>query len=472
MSTSNPRVVQSLKLGGNLYVPSIWINSAGSLTLLQSSKRSEYVKQDLNPEEVEDWIEEKGTFTNNNSRPFRRVRLIFPCTSPTALDVDGNYLSSNETLELAISQERFTQLTQRYHFASVLDAWRYRSLSGCSVRKIEHDSSGEVTSIIFTISIRLSGSFASILAINHDFAKNSAVVLALRVSTYDQTLLQQALERHHDLIGHPLLVPTTLVEICLETNKWFSLKILRELSVVEKATGQHGWLQIPAADAPAHDSELSRLGHAVKQYISISRRRLDSIQCYLDMIMRSVRDLENHIPEGRAQYEQWIGNIELLLKFRQVDMTYSERRADNQITAIYGLISQRDNMVGVSVAIESKKVSEASKRDGSVLKSLAVLTAVFFPATSIATLFALPHFSDTPLWVYWVIVVPLTLVIFSSWACWTFYRQRQMTHDSSHRDIEEGIQLHPERDFPPSASFLASTLCQIRSQTKHLHSPQ
>jgi hypothetical protein len=59
MSTSNPRVVQSLKLGGNLYVPSIWINSAGSLTLLQSSKRSEYVKQDLNPEEVEDWIEER-----------------------------------------------------------------------------------------------------------------------------------------------------------------------------------------------------------------------------------------------------------------------------------------------------------------------------------------------------------------------------------------------------------------------------
>jgi hypothetical protein len=37
----------------------MWINSADSLTLLQSSKRSEYVKQDLNPEEVEDWIEER-----------------------------------------------------------------------------------------------------------------------------------------------------------------------------------------------------------------------------------------------------------------------------------------------------------------------------------------------------------------------------------------------------------------------------
>jgi preprotein translocase subunit SecG len=51
---------------------------------------------------------------------------------------------------------------------------------------------------------------------------------------------------------------------------------------------------------------------------------------------------------------------------------------------IYSLLSQRDNMIGVSVAMESKKISEASKRDGSALKSLTVLTAIFFPATYIA----------------------------------------------------------------------------------------
>jgi hypothetical protein len=191
-----------------------------------------------------------------------------------------------------------------------------------------------LTMAVLTISIRLSGSFASVFAINHNFAKKITVVLALRVSTPDQSLIQQALERHHDLIGHPLLVPTTLVDICLETNKWFIQRILHELSVVEKATGQHGWLQIPAADASAHDSELSRLGHAVKQYISVSRRRVDSIQCYLDWVLRTVNDLEDHSYDDQAQYEQWIGNIELLLKFRQVDVAYSERRADNQITAV------------------------------------------------------------------------------------------------------------------------------------------
>jgi hypothetical protein len=41
-------------------------------------------------------------------------------------------------------------------------------------------------------------------------------------------------------------------------------------------------------------------------------------------------------------------------------------------------------MVGVSVVMEPKKISEASKRDGSALKSLTVLTGVFFPATYIA----------------------------------------------------------------------------------------
>ncbi|GFG19691.1 hypothetical protein IFM5058_10267 [Aspergillus udagawae] len=405
-----------------------------------SSERSEYVKQVLAPEEVEDWIEE---------------RVRFPCISPTTVDEDGNYLSSSETLELAMSPERFTRLTQRYQFTSILDAWLYRSLSGCAIRKVEHDSRGEITSI---------RSFASVFAINHNFAKKITVVLALRVSTPDQSLIQQALERHHDLIGHPLLVPTTLVEICLETNKWFIQRILHELSVVEKATGQHGWLQIPAADASAHDSELSRLGHAVKQYISVSRRRVDSIQCYLDWVLRTVNDLEDHSYDDQAQYEQWIGNIELLLKFRQVDVAYSERRADNQITAIYGLLTQRDNMVGVSVAIESKKISEASKRDGSALKSLTVLTAIFFPATYVATLFALPDFSGTPLWLYWAIVVPLTLIIFGLWSCWAVYRQHQIAPESSHRDIEERVQLDPNRDFPPS-SFLASTLRHTSSQT-------
>ncbi|KAL4994050.1 hypothetical protein BDV10DRAFT_197831 [Aspergillus recurvatus] len=413
----------------------------------------------------------------------------FAGTAPTALDSEGNTLSSGEILELAISQDSFAHLAQRYHFPQALDTWRYRSTSGTASRQIEYDADGRVRSVVFTFSIRLSGSFASIIAVSHDFPTSCTVVLGLRISPYDQALLQQAIERHKDLLGHALLVPTILIEISLSTNMLFMQKVRQELSVVEKATGQHGWLEIPAPDAPAHDSELSRLGHATKIHISLSYRRIDSIRIYLDLIKQTLCDnvVGRSIVEAfvvtncpRDQYEQWIGNLETALKFRLVDMKYNERRVDNQITAIYGLLSQRDNMIGVSVAMESKKISEASKRDGSALKSLTVLTAIFFPATYIATLFSLPTFDHTPLWAYWVVVIPLTLVIFGSWSGWTVYRQQQIAQETAQRDIHEDIELNPERAYgglmgssqakitPRAAamSFLGPTLRQIRVHNK------
>ncbi|KAJ0417936.1 hypothetical protein BJY00DRAFT_303066 [Aspergillus carlsbadensis] len=369
---------------------------------------------------------------------------LFACTVPTALDSDGNFVSSSETLDLAMSQETFSALARRYRFSGCLDAWRYRATSGCASRKVEYDDAGEVTSIIFTLSMRLSGSFASIISINHSMTSNTSTILALRVSPHDQRLLQQTLEQHRTLIGHALLIPTLLIALSLSSNMLFMQKIRHELSVVEKATGQHAWLQIPAADAPAHDSELSRLGHAAKIHVSLSYRRIEAISCFLELVRDSMRDFgglidaafpKNRGPGPKDAYRQWVGDLEQLLKFR----------------LIYGLLAQRDNMVGVSVAIESKKISEASKRDGSALKSLTVLTGVFFPATYMATLFSLPTFTNTPFWIYWVIVVPLTLLIFGSWSCWTIYRQRQIARETIRRDLEQDVELDPERAFRASS---------------------
>ncbi|PLB51655.1 hypothetical protein P170DRAFT_471584 [Aspergillus steynii IBT 23096] len=250
-------------------------------------------------------------------------------------------------------------------------------------------------------------SFASLIAVHHDFASRSTLVLALRVSPHDQDLFQQFQERHSRLVGHPLFVLTLLFEISLNENFPYVQKIRRELSAIEKATGQHGWLEIPAVEALAHDSELSRLGHAAEIHVSIFRRRLDFLECYLESIQKTLKDLEEPISRSSSlavglknEHDQWLQNIAVQFKLRQADFTYYQRRVDNQITAIYGLLSQRDNMLGVSVAVESKKILEASKRDGSALKSLTVLATLFFPDTSIATLFTLPHFTRTPLWVY------------------------------------------------------------------------
>jgi hypothetical protein len=131
----------------------------------------------------------------------------------------------------------------------------------------------------------------------------------------------------------------------------FMQKIRHELSVVEKATGQHAWLQIPAADAPAHDSELSRLGHAAKLDILVSYRRIEALDCLLELVKDSARSFESGIDKvrvgaGRGRglrdaHSQWVGDLQQLLKFRLVDLKYSERRADNQLTAVRTFLCPR-----------------------------------------------------------------------------------------------------------------------------------
>ncbi|KAF9894150.1 hypothetical protein FE257_009123 [Aspergillus nanangensis] len=434
----------------------------------------------LQEEEIDQWIEQRGEFHTEPSIA-SVVRWIFVCTSANSVDWSGNYLASPETLDISISEEAFNKLIRQYPRPSqILDAWRTRSSSGCGFRQVVYDErTGDIQSINFVVSIRLSGSFASVVAIKHDLSHQITTVLALRVSPYEQERIAQTLQAQSHLIGHPLLVLTMLVEISLATNLRYLQKIRHELSVIEKATGQHGWLQIPATEAPAHDSELSRLGHAAKIHVSLSRRRVDSIRCVLGIAQKAWGEFGVQIASSflssvgaKDAYQQWLANIALQLDFRQVDMQYSQLRVDNQITAIYGLLSQRDNMLSVSVALQSKKISEASKRDGSALKSLTVLTALFFPATYVATLFTLPLFEHTPFWVYWVVVIPLTFTIFGSWSGWTLYRQHQIAQETIQREISQDVDVSAEPDMAshPPSSFLRVTLQQIRQHSRALHS--
>jgi hypothetical protein len=53
---------------------------------------------------------------------------------------EGISLGSHDPLQLLISKEAFEKLKERYRIpCQVLDAWRYRSWSGCGVRQVEYD---------------------------------------------------------------------------------------------------------------------------------------------------------------------------------------------------------------------------------------------------------------------------------------------------------------------------------------------
>jgi len=68
-------------------------------------------------------------------------------------------------------------------------------------------------------------------------------------------------------------------------------------------------------------------------------------------------------------------------------------------------------------------IAAATKRDSSAMKTIAIMTMAFLPATFLAAFFALPvleweHKTDVQMdgfQLYWVVAIPSTAVIFAAW---------------------------------------------------------
>ena len=56
-------------------------------------------------------------------------------------------------------------------------------------------------------------------------------------------------------------------------------------------------------------------------------------------------------------------------------------------------MQQKDSTLSQSVALDSKKLAEASTRDSSSMKAVAVLTMVFLPSTAVAVSTQAPHYT-------------------------------------------------------------------------------
>ena len=128
-----------------------------------------------------------------------------------------------------------------------------------------------------------------------------------------------------------------------------------------------------------------------------------------------------------------------------------QNRMSNQLTTILSLISQRDQAIGIEIARATKSIALESKRDSSSMKTIAAMTMVFLPGTSVASIFAMPFFNwkatgpgvvDPQLWIYFVITIPLTILTFVVWWAWFTMKSRRESWESdsgagSERDAKE-----------------------------------
>ncbi|KAL9612610.1 MAG: hypothetical protein Q9167_002816 [Letrouitia subvulpina] len=121
-----------------------------------------------------------------------------------------------------------------------------------------------------------------------------------------------------------------------------------------------------------------------------------------------------------------------------------QKRIQTQINVLYSLISQRDSRINLTVAHDSKTIAAAAMRDSKAMRTVAVLTLVFLPATLIASVFSTGIFNlrgandkqDHGVvarlwWVFVLVCVLLTGTVLAAWALYT-------RHKTKNEDYEKG----------------------------------
>ncbi|KAI4774967.1 hypothetical protein E4T52_10080 [Aureobasidium sp. EXF-3400] len=88
------------------------------------------------------------------------------------------------------------------------------------------------------------------------------------------------------------------------------------------------------------------------------------------------------------------------------------------------------NTISQSDSIISSQIALATKEDGAAMKTIAVVTLTFLPATFVTALLGMNFFSiderkpggrltsTKDVWIYFVIAVPLTALVLCVWWWW------------------------------------------------------
>lgn len=96
-------------------------------------------------------------------------------------------------------------------------------------------------------------------------------------------------------------------------------------------------------------------------------------------------------------------------------------------------MAQKDNDVNIGIA-------RATRADSVAMKTIAIVTLTFLPATYVSAILGMNFFSYNPdthgghityspdLWLYFVVSIPLTIAVLTIW--WVWQRREEMVQDS------------------------------------------
>ncbi|KIY00462.1 uncharacterized protein Z520_04147 [Fonsecaea multimorphosa CBS 102226] len=170
-------------------------------------------------------------------------------------------------------------------------------------------------------------------------------------------------------------------------------------------------------------------------------------KCFGEIVRLQAKD------NNKARYSRTLSQrVETqitLSSMTQQDLDAIPSKLDQQhrMVTIVSLVSDHE-LFADSLQIDSKlsiMIAEDTRRDSSSMKTIAVLTLFFLPATALASIFGMSMFDwgardekdivSRHFWIYIVVAVLLTLAVLAGWILWYSWNQK-IYEKKWRRDIE------------------------------------
>ncbi|KAJ4418230.1 hypothetical protein N0V82_005704 [Gnomoniopsis sp. IMI 355080] len=252
--------------------------------------------------------------------------------------------------------------------------------------------------------------------------------------------IQSRLRNGLPLWQHPLLVPVILLEHELSAIRNFSRDKLRSSSAEISSQmrmdydaqaallGGLNWKQDGRADRAKFTNSLNELlcsAHSIRRALKVSQQNAAFLLGVVDDIEKLDKNDEIFGKAAMAIPPHINRTMKDTIKTFNSSAAGFESGIDSMIS---NLEVQLNILSFVAAQMDNNRSSEMSAQaglDSIAMKTLALVTALFLPATFIATLFSVDMFDwqastdsavvNQKFWIFWAVSVPLSILILGAW---------------------------------------------------------
>jgi hypothetical protein len=263
----------------------------------------------------------------------------------------------------------------------------------------------------------------------------------------DLQLLRNNLESSAALASHPMLL--MLLQLELESDRvkekcnyeeHFAVSAIREQTGFNSPWSKNKQWNAKmemSSDVPRDNflNLIHRLGDFNGQasrnslYIRYVDRLSNFILSNVDDLSKTWQKHGKHdLQRTESELKNRVRLIRAAIEVTTAQHEENRKEIEFQQSTIYNLIAQQDSNTNLEIAKDSR-------RDSASMKTIAIMTTLFLPATWVATFFAVPLFDWTVdegqsvirsrFWMYWALTGVLTLVVVCVWLGWTWFLRKK-----------------------------------------------